>query len=873
MSSRTTALAIALLLFGLFAGCGDASPARDLEDASPVRLMDRLSEKDVLAGGFPSGGALEPVYETSFAKRVWAGGDLDQGAMRLTVDGERGQRVATKRVRAAGNSVYLLTGRVRTEDLAVAGEVGATLEIFELDEDGEIRARHRYLERLRGTRPWTFLRARIETDASTRKLQLRAVTGEGSESGAAWFDDVTLKRETKTARLSRLPRYRAHARSAGALEGPERMARRVTLDGDSRPALVTSVGTRLRFDHRVAGEARLRFAVAPGPHTDREVCFPVWQEEELLAMPCSREAEWRSVSLEVDGPAPVVLGTRSASPGAVGLWANPRVERLGRGAAPSIVVIAVDTLRADAVAPYSEAQVRTPRIEAFARSGIVFEHAYSSSSWTAPGFGSLATSLWTTQHGAGTRVPMARRPKSLGMSQRQKNSLAYLPLRDDVLTYAEVLHAAGYETVGFYANFFFSHALGFDRGYDRYQGYSGNNFAGGVEALAAVERWLDDREGNAGPFALMIHMIDPHMRYHWRREVRDEDWPPPEDLSGVERREDAARIVDLNRRNKRRPDVVKKFYEAEVRWVDEKVGELLELFEPHDPWIVLMADHGEAFGEHGRFIHGNALDEELVRVPLILRRPEGRGGGVRVAEPVTILDIAPTLVRAAGLEPPKAWRGRSLLGPREPRDIYLEGVYSGPDRVGMIRWPHKLIWTPAEKVVGQAGAHPFPGSLRLYHLERDPREREDISKESSKRLRELRGELEGFLARSLRGTHVRCRPGDAAAQLSLRLSEPVGQVLAMTTERADAISLSDDRRVADIRIAPGGDRDWIVLRAQSNARIVSHTGPLEGGDAPPERLAAGRCAAWSRGGGAENLGADELGGGALERLKALGYVE
>jgi len=366
---------------------------------------------------------------------------------------------------------------------------------------------------------------------------------------------------------------------------------------------------------------------------------------------------------------------------------------------PSVVLIVLDTVRADHMGLYGYERDTTPRLAEWAQRGTVFDNAFSTAAWTLPGVGSLLTGLYPSQHGAGISGP--RR------------------MHDDVPTMAEVLSAAGYDT-GAVANVgFLSPVFGLNRGFVDYDLETGGD-QGGRRADASVDwalNWLSERSDR--PSLLLLHLFDAHRFY---------DAPPP--ARGVFTSEyaadyDPATLATLDSRveAERRGDMDFHVaaYDEEILWLDMQVDRFLNelrengLFD--DTLVILTADHGEAFREHGAIAHGSSLHNEVIRVPLIVWAP-GQTEGQRLAAPVSLVDIFPTVTEYAGL-PAIETSGLSLRGALRgeevaPRAIFAQNRFYRTDLTTLIRWPLKLI-------------QDHKNQLRmLYDLQLDPGETENL---------------------------------------------------------------------------------------------------------------------------------------------------
>lgn len=378
----------------------------------------------------------------------------------------------------------------------------------------------------------------------------------------------------------------------------------------------------------------------------------------------------------------------------------------------SVLLISVDTLRADRLGSYGNPRQPSPNIDRLADEGALFERAYAASYHTADSHMSMFTSLYPSVH-------LVR--NASGRTGRR--------LDEGLVTLTQELARAGYATAGFHGGGNVLPLYGFGRGFDLY------DLAEGVDP--ALE-WLSGRPAER-PFFLFFHTYHVHDPYTpdpelaesydpgYRgkivsdekrlaelagdggfRERRDAFWSPvdPEDPA------DLAHLLAL--------------YDAEIHEVDREIGRLLAAVEALDPpvLVILTSDHGEAFYEHGRFLH-NDLYDEVLRVPLIMRHPERRERR-RVASPVSLIDLAPTVLDIVGLEAPEQFQGRSLLpvlsGDRVPEAVLSEKVKRPPTSLepAARRYSHYAVVRGDLKLL----VHPRP---ELYDLAADPGESEDLS--------------------------------------------------------------------------------------------------------------------------------------------------
>jgi arylsulfatase len=348
----------------------------------------------------------------------------------------------------------------------------------------------------------------------------------------------------------------------------------------------------------------------------------------------------------------------------------------------------------------------------------VFERAVAQSSWTRSSMGSIFTGRWPQHHGANDTADR---------------------LAERLVTLAEVLLAHGYETAGFTANPLVDHTFGFDQGFTTFASITGEQsfLARSEELQRQALDWLDRRRDPDRPFFLYLHTMDPHEPYDPPADFRAR-WALPGTPAEVGRVDWLARL----RRGDVAPtpavrDQVRAVYAAEVAANDARLGDWIEALRARGRfdgaiWIV-ASDHGEAFAEHGHFGHRYGLNEELLRVPLLWKAPEGERGGERSPAVARHVDILPTLLDALGLPPPGTLDGRSLAAAdtdsTDPASVaFLE---TGPVRWTSVtdgRW--KLI---------RSRRRGGPDRVELFDLTRDPDERNDLSTQET-------GKVEALLA-------------------------------------------------------------------------------------------------------------------------------
>lgn len=429
----------------------------------------------------------------------------------------------------------------------------------------------------------------------------------------------------------------------------------------------------------------------------------------------------------------------------------------------AVVLITIDTWRADALSFARGGPVTTPFLDSLASTGTVFTRAYSTSSWTAPAMASLMTGMWPQSHGV-------RRGRVGGLGTNGAVTVLRQPiLSDSFAMLAEKLKQARFGTIGVAANMHLSGTLGFAQGFDR---YFGDGFVDATDVNARAIRFLREQYGEAwrtrwrvDPTFLWLHYFDPHMPYEARKPwiqtyapdfaAHPQDYPTKADAPELLRKylpatvEKAAPLLAL--------------YRSEVRYVDEQIRKLNDEIHFDDPEVLLIvtADHGEELGEHGGLGHAATLYEEVVRVPLFVRWPAALPGGRVVEQPVSLVDLYPTIVDLVGGD--SRVQGRLLPLRREgeppPRPLLMQTDRARPPLEGVVDGSWKLIRPSSNRT-----------SRELYDLASDPAERIDRPATDPA----VSERLAGFLDRELGAlppppSDAEYRPlGDAAAVERLR---------------------------------------------------------------------------------------------------------
>ena len=392
--------------------------------------------------------------------------------------------------------------------------------------------------------------------------------------------------------------------------------------------------------------------------------------------------------LTVEMRAPLVLAAL-----VLPLGCAPRVPPALEFPGAPVILISIDTLRADHLPAYGYAKVETPNIDAFQRDSIQFENAYSHCPLTLPSHLSMLTGLLPAEHGVrtnlGYRFDGAAHP-----------------------TLGRILRGRGYATGAAVSSYVLRGATGIGDSLDFFDDAVGGEVEwtrdksllqrpGGETARRALA-WAESVKTR--PFLLFLHIYEPHLPHE-----------PPEPYRS---RYGAT-------------------YDGEVAASDGVVGEFLEALKRDGIYdralVFLVSDHGEGLGDHGEQEHGILLYREVLHVPLLLKLPGSRDAGTRVGEPVGLIDIVPTVTGLLKLEA-RPLKGTSILDRRRREGVYSETYYP---RI-------HLGWSPLRSLV-DARYHYIDGPKpELYGIVSDPRETTDTAATAAPVARAMKKELEGY---------------------------------------------------------------------------------------------------------------------------------
>ncbi len=426
---------------------------------------------------------------------------------------------------------------------------------------------------------------------------------------------------------------------------------------------------------------------------------------------------------------------------------------------PDVIVVTLDTTRADHLSTYGYGRETSSNLTAFARDALRFSEARSPAAWTLPGHASLFTGMYPSRHGAHLAGAWLE-----GESIDGRRRVAF-PLAPEVVTLAEALRDRGYQAGAFVANFSYLYRdFGLAQGFARYDdapallfrlpphvvrfaqrfapGYCLKPFRSAREINAAALEWLD-RAPAGRPAFLFVNYMEPHQPWlapppydRWAR-----DLPDAHRLAAMDLYTHAVREFSEAERN-----FIVANYDGQVAAMDGALGELLAALRARGRYenalVIVTADHGEFLGEHGQVGHvGRMLYEPVLHVPLVVKFPGPTPPRGEATDPVQLVDVLPTVLAVAGAPVPPGVQGEALLQVTHPsmaeEDInpFLVSRYGETYNRGVrviYDGPYKLITTSR-------------GQQMLFDLTTDPGEANDLAGREPERVAALRQRLEAAL--------------------------------------------------------------------------------------------------------------------------------
>jgi len=489
-----------------------------------------------------------------------------------------------------------------------------------------------------------------------------------------------------------------------------------------REELVTEIppasALRFRFAHASVAEAgtvRLRVWLDDATIFDSTWDAGTWREARSCSAPLPAEGRASArLRLEVEGPP----GLGALFTPVIGPTTPPRPDQRPWSTRPDLVVLLVDTLRADSLAMNGGDPSLAPGLNRFAETCLRFPAARASAAWTLPSISSMLTGLHPGQHGA------TEEDLTLAASHQ---------------TIAEVLAAAGYRTGAITDGTFFSPTFGLDQGFEWFAHHDPGSWDLD-RTMSEAREFLALDDGR--PAFLVVHTYRVHQPY---RVGPDEDPTAYEHLMARARAEAGTDSPEALGLLAGYADELRALYHEGVRDLDQELGTFLADLEARRFFdhgaLVLTSDHGESLGENQTFFHGGHLWETKLLVPLFLRAPDLEPRvSPHVASPI---DLAPTLADLARLPIDPRWVGSSLLTLDRERPIFAFQLTQRSRQVACLVGAHKLIFTPAEERLRSGDCE------EAFDLARDPDERENLAARAewpAHMVQELADEIRAALA-------------------------------------------------------------------------------------------------------------------------------
>ena len=770
-----------------------SEPLGEVESTNVWRYDFSESAPQQLCFGRPVGRQLEWGGEGA---SVDPSGGLEGGSLKLGPGVEEDRSVFAMMFPCEGRMRLVVSARVKLEGnpLSEDATTREALRIVEhrssIEEPGQARRRPRSsarVSRRHDPSGWDRVEVELLTDAETETVEVQLLhRSGGSKEAVTRFDDVVvdLARLTEREVLERVvQQYKPN--DGNAARDPWRL--RVSQRGEVRDAALLMCPGRMAFPLKVPSiehAPQLRFGLTGLPEARRargdgvvlSVSFDPAEGESqaLVELPFDPknerdDREWGERVVDL-GPVAglegeLVFSLRDADDepdemDAV-LLGDPRIEPT-RGEVPglNVLLIGVDTLRADHLSAFGYERETTPNLSALADEGVRFTMTRSQAPWTLPSFSSTLTSLYPSVHGAG-----------------RGGHDEWEPIDPNTVSLAEVLSRNGYETAGIVANGLISPRYGLDQGYAMYRA---------AWAMESVQRdtsqVIDFVQGHTRtPWHLFWHIMDPHLPYtteaSFREEFTEEEYegqfaggrdgsvpfevldprpgrrwyahegpPPPPDLSEADKRY----VVD--------------YYDAEIAEMDAAVGRVIEALKDSGQWertvVAFVADHGEGLGDHDHYHHGYTLYDDQVHIPMILRIP-GREVGRVIDRPVAAIDLAPTLLGALGISSPESFQGVDRLAPDAPADdhYFIEyPTYDSSAQKGWVQGRFKYLHDPVFH------------TEHLFDTVADPGEQVNVLDDHPEVVARARAALDAFRWEKLQVGRFHLRViGEVGSELSLKV--------------------------------------------------------------------------------------------------------
>jgi len=587
----------------------------------------------------------------------------------------------------------------------------------------------------------------------------------------------------------------------------------VTIANVTHPALF---GTQSPWHVQVPADATLEFHIGLGERAWREsasdgVRFTATLKDakgttksllDCVLDPCQEPAHraWIRAAYDLGefaGQAVDItfsVDNRADAKGDYAFWGNPMVYTSEKTAELCpIILISCDTLRADRLSCSGYGRSTTPHLDALAKEAVLFENVYTPEPWTLSAHMTMLTGLHPKNHGVNGNANLA----------------------DSVPTLASLLTEGGYATAGFTGHrWWLLPWRGFARGFDAYDVSA--DFRNAFQTIAIAEDWVRERRS---PFFLFLHNYDIHSRSSgdpahlydppdpqyrfFSKDIRptpDYQRPgmqTPQFTSFLAANNDGLLTITPEER-----EHLAACYDDCVRYVDDALGDLFNWLREQDLYdralIIVTADHGEALGEHGAYMHHDVYNESC-QIPLLIKFPGGKFGGRRVKGLLELADVTPTVLEVAGIARPASLDGHSLcpllVGAREPvSETYIQ----------------RLSFTSVRTLEATYIENFRTGKRELYNLREDPAEAHNAIDSAPAVADSLKSRLDHFFEPSA-GWHVALANDGAPWK---------GNITLTTDDRFDSILSAQRRPLQNLKIMSSAAEGSIELSKTLKAELL-----------------------------------------------------
>ncbi|MBN2672683.1 MAG: sulfatase, partial [Deltaproteobacteria bacterium] len=391
----------------------------------------------------------------------------------------------------------------------------------------------------------------------------------------------------------------------------------------------------------------------------------------------------------------------------------------------NVVIVVVDALRADRLGAYGYSKNTSPMIDELAAQGTLFHRFYAAAPWTAPAFGTIFTGVAPSVHWAG-KVVSAEDAPALKTHTKQIHGFSLYPIASQVQTMAEALSCCVDITGAIVSNPFLHPSLGYNRGFTEYDYDMLARDAQTVSDHAIT--WLNAHAQQQ--FMLLIHYMDVHQPYAPDLSYQKEFFPMDAGRIQIPMELPLAQLQKMKLTSTELA-YIKGLYDAEIRKVDTHLGRVIDTMKTlgllENTWLVITADHGTEHNDHGSFYHGLQYEDEVTRIPLIVRAPGGIwGAGNQVVYSASQQDLMPTVLDWFGVKAPAYVEGRSLVplmtgDEKKDRPCYMEMSRMRDDPRSNIekRFRKRALFDGRYKTIQTEDS----AQAWLYDLDRDPEER------------------------------------------------------------------------------------------------------------------------------------------------------